>query len=138
MSAHRPLRVIPGLDPGIHEAAQQRKPYGYGASSWIAGSRPGNDEREGVDLLRNDPESFAHNDTTTNVSGVPPHDIHFQQNIASALFFFRAAANCATNFGSLNLARSSSALARCRLSDCCRFAFRSPGLAARRSMNSTS
>ena len=32
--------------------------------------------------------------------------------------FLLAAANCATNFGSLNLARSPSALARCRLIDC--------------------
>src|SRR4051812_2462445 len=29
-----------GLDPRIHEAAQRRKPYGYRASSWIAGSSP--------------------------------------------------------------------------------------------------
>jgi hypothetical protein len=29
-----------GLDPRIHEAAQRRKPYVVGASSWIAGSSP--------------------------------------------------------------------------------------------------
>src|SRR5436305_13500020 len=38
--AHLALHVMPGLDPGIHEAVRRRKPYVVGASPWMTGSSP--------------------------------------------------------------------------------------------------
>jgi hypothetical protein len=41
-----PLHVIAGLDPAIHEAEQQVKPYGLNSSRAVMDCRvkPGNDE----------------------------------------------------------------------------------------------